>query len=75
MNQSRVKKIRKKVYGELSRRDSKYRIIERVKKMFVKDDKGELVEKDKVTGQLLCAGIRSTYKKAKKEYYKERRII
>ncbi len=73
MNQSRVKKIRKKIYGELSRREDKYRLLKRVKKIFVKDDKDNLVEKDKVTGQLLCAGLRADYKKAKKEYYKERR--
>jgi len=74
MNQNRSKKIRKKIYGELSRREDKYRILRRVKKIFVKDDKGDLIEEDKVTGQLLCAGIRAEYKKAKKEYYKERRL-
>ncbi len=73
MNQSRARKIRKKIYGEMSRRDDKYRLIKRIKKIFVKDDKDNLVEQNKTTGQLLCVGLRADYKRAKKEYYKERR--
>lgn len=77
MNGSRAKKIRKKVYGDDSKRSrNEYRLLERVKTLIKKYKDGEAVKDRKIeikTGQLLCAGKRAEYRKAKKAYLKELR--
>ena len=74
MNGSRAKVIRKKVYGEGSRRnEEKYGVLERVKTFFKKDKDGKEKEIKIKTGQLICTGKRAEYKKAKRTYLKELR--
>ena len=65
MNGSRAKKIRKQIYGDLSKRVDSYGIIKRIKKIFIKDKEGNPKKVDKVTGQLVCTGLRAKYKRAK----------
>ena len=73
MNQSRSKKIRKQIYGDLSSRIQEYGILQRIKKVFLRDKEGVLVpdkegrpqKVDKITRQLVCTGLRAKYKRAK----------
>ena len=74
MNGSRARVIRKKIYGEGSKRSrNEYGILERVKTFFKKDKEGKEKEIKVKTGQLICTGKRAEYKKAKKAYLKELR--
>ena len=70
MNQSRAKKIRKKIYANLSKRDKKYNIIRRVKNLFIKNAEGVTEKKERVTGQIVCIGLRREYLDAKRNYLK-----
>ncbi len=75
MNGSRSKAIRKKIYGEGSKRTrNEYGIIERVKTFFKKDKEGKDKQIQIKTGQLICTGKRSEYKKAKRAHLRERRL-
>ncbi|MCZ7403698.1 MAG: hypothetical protein O8C67_02020 [Candidatus Methanoperedens sp.] len=72
MNQSRAKKIRKQIYGDASFRQTRYGIIERVKKFLSINKDGKQEKKNKITGQLVCVGLRAKYKQAKRAWKEEK---
>ena len=68
MRGKKAKAIRRSVYGEdFSPKARKYGFIKRIKKIFVKDDKGVPQKVDRVTGQVVNTGLRAEYLKRKKE--------
>jgi len=81
MNQSRAKKIRKQIYKGLSPRIQQYGVIQRIKKLLLRDERGVLIPDkegksqrvDKVTRQIVCTGLRAEYKQAKKAWKEGRR--
>lgn len=76
MNGTKARGIRKKIYGEGSKRSmNEYGVLERVKTFFGKDKEGKEKEIKIKTGQLICTGKRAEYKKAKRAYLKAIRSI
>jgi len=62
MNSGKAKAIRKKIYGDMSSKDTQYKTEDHIKLVKVKD-KLKRVK----TSTLACIGLRAEYLKAKKE--------
>ena len=67
MNESRAKKIRKTVYGDMSQKEPTYATPARKIWNFI-FPKVRGILNTKKSGQLLCTGLRAKYKEAKKDW-------
>jgi len=70
MNGSRARATRKKIYGKEQSKPGGglYRLIQHIKKVWIKDEEGNPVQVDQVTRQIVCTGKRKEYKEAKRGY-------
>jgi hypothetical protein len=70
-----AKRLRKKVYGDLSTKTRKYNVLTTVKKFFTgrEDDEGNKLTENVNKNTIFCTDTRMVYQQAKKEYYKSKR--